>query len=388
MGISGRDLYQAVCPQPGDDEATSRLAVLYGPLMGTEAVTTFLLLRAESGRGEPTAFSRLCALSGLTVDHLEKALHELENFQLVRTMYKQGELASYRFELAWPLSYQAFLQHEVFGRLYLKAVGPVQFSITDSYRQAATRHDDGFKDVSNHLDAGLLAGWDEDDEKSFRAVSHDYAGQPLTMPLEFDVDAFLAKTTELMFPRALRTKDNLRIISEMATVFGIDAATMSKLVSRSIDIDAGCFDVDGLHRRCLACKSTVAQTAAAGHPYDMAPVQFLCGKQGGLPVSAADKRLLEYLQTELRMDRQVINVMVEYILASNENRLNRSYVEKIATTWARQKVDTLDKALQAARTAPTVKAAHRGKRPDFEGTEYGAASVDFDKLKEQLFKKG
>jgi replication initiation and membrane attachment protein len=173
----------------------------------------------------------------------------------------------------------------------------------------------------------------------------------------------------------------------MATVFGIDPEAMAKIVSRSTDIDTGTFDIDNLHERCLKAKTVAVPTPQ--EPYDMAPAQFLCNLQQGKSVAMADKKLLEYLQTELKMDRQVINVMVEGIIKHCNGRLDKAYVEKVATSWIRQPLTNVDQAKEAVgnMTTTNTRRSSRQKRPDFAPDDYSQNTTDFGQLQDQLFKK-
>ena len=50
-----------------------------------------------------------------------------------------------------------------------------------------------------------------------------------------------------------------------------------------------------------------------------------------------------------RLPNDVINIMVEYVLDKNNQNLNKNYVEKVASSWVRLKIDTKEKALEHIR---------------------------------------
>ena len=106
------------------------------------------------------------------------------------------------------------------------------------------------------------------------------------------------------------------------------------------------------------------------NPYELDPLSFLAYKQNHDYIVDADRNLLHSLSQNFgfdnqvinvldenidnliinvldeNIDNQVINVLIEYILETNNKNLNRSYVEKIASVWKRNNVDSLDKALK------------------------------------------
>ena len=78
------------------------------------------------------------------------------------------------------------------------------------------------------------------------------------------------------------------------------------------------------------------------------PYDFLMGKYKGVKPTSRDLKLLEYLALELKMQPAVINVLVDYVLRINDNKLNRSYVETIAGEWVRSNVTTAKEAMERA----------------------------------------
>ena len=78
------------------------------------------------------------------------------------------------------------------------------------------------------------------------------------------------------------------------------------------------------------------------------PYDFLMGKNKGVKPTSRDLKLLEYLAVELKMKPAVINVLIDYVLRINDNKLNRSYVEAIASTWVRSNIETATDAMKRA----------------------------------------
>ena len=78
------------------------------------------------------------------------------------------------------------------------------------------------------------------------------------------------------------------------------------------------------------------------------PYDFLMGKNKGVKPTNRDLKLLEYLAVELKMKPAVINVLVDYVLRINDNKLNKSYVEAIAGQWIRFTIETAEKAMERA----------------------------------------
>ncbi len=224
-----------------------------------------------------------------------------------------------------------------------------------------------------------MESWDEDSETVYQNGKKKLYDDDIK--ITFDYELFLREcdTSSLLFPHKYRNEDNLKAIGQIATIFSIPADKMVKLVARSIDNDNDLLDLEKLRVKALNEKTVLTSEKETDH--SLPPVEFLYRKQN-IPVSSADKKLLEYLQTELKMDNEVINILIEYVLKVTEGRLTRSYVEKIATTWVRQGIDTAEKAKQQIEKEPT-KAKKKAKYDvkDMEADD----SVDLVQLRKELF---
>ena len=49
--------------------------------------------------------------------------------------------------------------------------------------------------------------------------------------------------------------------------------------------------------------------------------------------------------TDFKMKPEVVNVLIEYVLETTNQRFTRNYVEKVAGVWVRLGIDTKEKAL-------------------------------------------
>ena len=78
------------------------------------------------------------------------------------------------------------------------------------------------------------------------------------------------------------------------------------------------------------------------------PYDFLSSKYDGIHLSKSDIAILEYLLVDMNLKPGVVNVLVDYVLKINNNKLTRSFIEVIASQWARSKVETVEAAMNIA----------------------------------------
>ena len=81
----------------------------------------------------------------------------------------------------------------------------------------------------------------------------------------------------------------------------------------------------------------------------VSPYDFLKSKHNGAEPVKRDILLLENLLIDYKLKPGVINVLIDYVLKTNDNKLNRSLVETIAGQWSRKKIETVEEAMAIAK---------------------------------------
>ena len=80
-------------------------------------------------------------------------------------------------------------------------------------------------------------------------------------------------------------------------------------------------------------------------PFMLPPMDFLSLRQGGLPVSAPDRKVIDYLSEQMHFSDELANVLIDHTLKKCNDMLNSNYISKVASTWIRKGIDTRQKAL-------------------------------------------
>ena len=76
------------------------------------------------------------------------------------------------------------------------------------------------------------------------------------------------------------------------------------------------------------------------------PYQFLKAKYKGAEPTDRDKRLIENLLVDQKLNPGVVNVLIAYVLKINNEQLKKSYVETIAGQWKRLNIETVEEAMR------------------------------------------
>jgi len=76
------------------------------------------------------------------------------------------------------------------------------------------------------------------------------------------------------------------------------------------------------------------------------PYQLLKAKYKGAEPTDRDKKLIESLLIDQKLNPGVVNVLISYVLKSNNEQLTKSYVETIAGQWKRLNIETVEEAMR------------------------------------------
>jgi replication initiation and membrane attachment protein len=80
----------------------------------------------------------------------------------------------------------------------------------------------------------------------------------------------------------------------------------------------------------------------------ISPYNFLKEKNNGAKPSDRDLKIIENLRIDLGLQPAVINVLIDYVLRVNNNKLNKAFIETIAGQWKRLNIETADAAMEQA----------------------------------------
>ncbi len=375
----GKDFYIVNISQPLIEGYQYVISAFYLPLIGKKAFSLYLLLCAEARKPIMTEIERLCLLTELDIDKLEETLIKLERYNLIATWKKDN---TFLLRLNSPLTAQQFLQSDIYSRLYLQAVGRKQYELSRSkYLNKQTETTD-FENISQKFDINILNNWTESDEKTYQESKKDFYQQEVAINFDYEKFLQLCNESSIVFAYKYRTEKNMQAIGQMATIFCISPQRMFKLVGRSIDDKNECLDLDKLYQLCLKEKNV--EISDHENEYMMQPVEYLYRRQK-VAVCAADKKLLEYLQVDMKMKPEVINVLISQVLRDKNQRLDKNYVEKVASGWVRLGIDSLEKALKqdGSEVKNNKSAAVKYKEEDMNMDK-----TDLSQLRKELFHNG
>ena len=381
--------YQIEQKKSIDSEELASFSILYAPLLKPLSYQFYLLMSGileSHGRIKNNRF--FCDTLHCTPLELTQAREELEQFMLLKT-YESDDKSSLILQLQPIKRGFKFLNHEVLGRYYLMKMGTKAYQFAQICFKDPTLSLDGYNNISQVFNPQEMSDYsmkEESEFQTYRITSEVKKGS-------FDLSKFLKKCSKLIFPTSERNKNNLQVIEEMGNYYNVSIEDMIEFVGKATPNKTMTFNVNKFKE--LVRKKYLPLQEESKDPYKMNPVAFLQRKQNGVLPSNVDARLLEELTNQYKLKDDVINIMIEHILNTNQNRLDRNYVTKVASTWVRNQVDSQEKAFEACKPiekkTKTIKQMDR-KLPDWytnkDEEEFEEVNIEkmaeFEKMLEEL----
>jgi replication initiation and membrane attachment protein len=357
---------------------TSSLFLVYQRLCSSSAIGLYGLL-VHLSVPENFTHAKLAALLGIDEVQLKKDFEALEQVSLIESYHHPIE-DKYLYVVKMPLKITEALNHPVLGRAYLQSVGEVHYDTVKKRFNTLKPLKDGFESISKPFEAQRLRTFDPKIETHFEASETPLNG------LRFNLLGFKQRCSELVFPQALRSAENLNLIEELGSVYGITVTKMIQLLGDCVNISAMTFDGEKLERLMSKVKEP---TSMPEDPYLAEPVQFLRYLQDGKEPTDTEKRLLASLVRDQRLNPEVVNVLVKHALESSNQSLKKNYVETIAASWSRLKITTKDQALEHIQGQ--VKKPSKGRKepiPEYKTDNEPMSESEVDALKARLKKLG
>lgn len=369
------DKYQVIDKSLLNEQDRSILNNLYMPIIGYSSIVLYLKLQSEAKNtylsGELTHHHLMTSMS-LTLDNIKESRLRLEGIGLLKTYYQEGEVNNYIYELYSPVSALEFFNHPIFNVVLYNNVGKNEYnrlfdlyktphlSLKD-YEEITYSFDEVFK-VRNYTPLELNEG---------EIISKNKL--PLKYELDYDFDLLISSLKEDLFNEKCLNRNMKELIINLSYLYEIDPVNMADLIRASLN-EKGNIDKDELRKNTrrfyqfnndnrlpsLLFKSQPEYLKSASGDNTLkgkmikvfeshSPYEFLKAKYKGVKPTDRDMKILEMLLIDLKLNPAVVNVLIDFCLRTNNNKLVSNYIETIAGQWKRSGIETASEAMEFAR---------------------------------------
>ena len=374
-GLLPADSYLVINKSIISDIDLKILNMLYLPITGSLAIMLYHTLLNDLDKQEIQSaeldHAHLLSNLHVSVEELIKARHVLEAIGLMKTYIKIETVNRYIYELYSPLSAHEFFSHPVLNVVLYNNVGKREYERLVNYFKMPKINKDGYEEIT-HTFSDVFESVPYTSSDMYNDNIRKYNKQKLNINSSFDIN-FLIETMPKSINNKIFTKDLQELIINLAYLYDIDAVKMQNILRVCINENGSVnreelrktarnhyqFDHSGL----LPTLTTHAQPEYLRKPIGdnsklskmiytfetISPYDFLRSKHNGAEPVKRDVKLLEDLIVDYKLKPGVVNVLIDYVLKTNDNKINRSLVETIAGQWSRKKIETVEDAMEIAK---------------------------------------
>jgi replication initiation and membrane attachment protein len=362
------------------------LTLLYQPLIGAGAYSLYMTMwsaheQQDSLVTKMTHHHLLLMMRWDTKKLLEER-RKLEGIGLLKTFLKNGEdPRHFTYELQPPLTPDRFFNDGVLNIYLFNRLGRNRYQDLKKYFSVEKPDLSEYKDMTASFNevydslhpSEMTAGYEEEDDVREIASRNDNKGLVFTSS-EFDFDVMKQHISDMIVTEKMFTDSVKKTIERLAFVYKIEPYEMGRIVEQAaIHHDELSDDllrkevsswfalenrgkVPALqYRRQPAAlqefhtKEPITEEEKAAQRYEqMTPYDILQrAAEGGKP-SEADMKLVERIMDEQKLTPGVMNVLLDFIIETQDKKLSKNYVEKFASHWARARVKTVREAMDLA----------------------------------------
>lgn len=346
------------------------LISFYEPIIGHLAISLYLILinDLEESKGVSRDFTHhhLMSLLKTPLKILREAREALEATGLLKTYFKKGDVNNYIYEIYSPLSPSEFFNHPILNIVLYNNIGATEYEYLKKQYQKLKVDTKEYIDITKKLDdvmeSGINVSVVDVKERSINDI---------LVKDQVDFDLILSSIPKGIINEKVFTKKTKELINNLAFIYKIDTLKMIELI-RSVLNEYGMIDKDNLRINARKMyqfnngtlptliyrsqpeylKSPVGDNSMRGKIIEMFeklnPVDFLRNKYGGTKPTNRDIKLIEGLIIDLEMPPAVVNVLLDYVLRKNNNKLATNYIETIAGQWKRAGLKNASEAMDFA----------------------------------------
>lgn len=355
-----------------NDQNRLSLTLLYQPIVGSSSISLYNTLWSylSCDISSENIHQELISNMQMKLEDIVEAREKLEAIGLIKTYYKKGDTNSYVYELYNPLSAYEFINNPILNTSLKNNVSKREYQrIIDKYSYPKIELG-SYEDIScSFKDIYSFMVGENNKEANIKKASH----LGLSFEPTINFNELLSLIPEEYLNYKSITQETKDMIYQMSFIYNLDNEKMSNIIENSIENRK--IELNLLQENCrnyykFEHVGKIPSIVYNNQPISLrinsidntrksklirqfettSPYEFLSLKQGGSNPTTGDLKVIEYLMIEQKLTPGVINVLIDYVLKINSNKLIKAFVEQIATQWKRSNILTVSDAIDFAQT--------------------------------------
>lgn len=357
------------------EEDKKILNMLYLPIVGSLPIMLYNILLNDLDKLQLISSSSTHAklLSNLHVspNELTDARNVLEAIGLLKTYFKTDTVNNYIYELYSPVSAHEFFSHPIFNIVLYNNVGKNEYDKLVACFKMPKINKEGYTELThsfNEVFESIPYTSSNISSENIRKYNKLKLNIDSSLDMNFLIDSISSQIDKKVF-----TKDLQELIISLAYLYDIDVMKMQNIIRTCIN-ERGTINREELRKICRnhyqfdhngSLPTIIEQTqpehlrkplgdnskmAKVIYTFEtISPYDLLKSKHKDAEPTKRDMKLIEDLMIDHKLNAGVINVLIDYVLKTNDNKLTRQLVETIAGQWSRKKIETVEEAMEIAK---------------------------------------
>lgn len=412
------DSYIVVNATSLNNEDRLVLIKLYEPVIGSTAISLYYTLWSNLDSlniiSKEYTHHSLMATMRLKLEDILESREKLEGVGLIKTYVKKGSVNSYIYELYSPLSPREFIDNPILSVTLESNIGKREYKDILKFFSIPKIDLKGYKDISLKFNDVFdsISNYEIIESENIRKVKN----LDVTIDEKIDLNSVLSSIPSEMLNKKSISNDLKSLIYKLSFIYNLNEEEMSDLIRNSTD-EKRIINREKLRENChnyytfenknsspslvykrqpeylrrnvsdTSKKSKMIYTFENETPYD-----FLSGRNRGVKPSKTDLKLIESLIVDYELSPGVVNVLIDYVLRINDNKLTKNFCFTIASQWKRSNIKTVEEAMEICKKenkkkksrVKTIKKEEKPNWYDRNLEESTASDDDIKKLDDML----
>ncbi len=373
LTILPADIYTVINKTVIKENDSKLISMLYQPIIGYTAVSLYFTLINDLDKlevmSDDLTHHHLMSTMQLKLEDIVIAREKLEGVGLLKTYVKKDKnINSYVYQLYSPISANEFFHHPILNVVLYNNLGKKEYEKLVNYYKIPKINLKDYEDVTCSFDEVFKSVKGTILEMSDDVTKRDSNNIIINNGIDFNL--LISSLPESLINEKCFTKEVKDLINSLAYTYNINTLNMQNLIRNSIN-EKGLIDKTILRKSCRNyyqfensgslptliynkqpeyLKKPVGDNSKwAKMVYtfeNINPYQLLKAKYKGAEPTDRDKRLIESLLIDQKLNPGVVNVLISYVLKINNEQLKKSYVETIAGQWKRLNIETVEEAMK------------------------------------------
>ena len=348
---------------------------LYQPLIGAVAVSLYNTLWSFLDRLEfiSLEYTHNTLLNNMLIscNEFKDAREKLEAIGLIKTYVKRDKINNFVYELYSPMSAKEFLNNPILNTALYNAIGSNEFERTLEFFKVPYINLRNYEDITSKFSDSFV--WTTTTMRNMELYNlKNKNSRYLSIVSKIDINTILNLISDETLNHKSVTKDIKDCLIKISFIYNYDDEMMVELIRNSLT-DKHTIDKNKLKELAehyyqfenlgktpsliyrkqpeylrtskdgMSNRMKIIKIFETTSPYDFISSKYKSGRP-----SESDIKIISYLVLDLNLQPGVVNVLLDYVLKINNNKLTKKFVDAIASQWKKSNIETVEDAMNIA----------------------------------------